>query len=172
MTGRKPQQLKGCLGSSHRRCRTMRCLQDCCEQEIDTGHCREAVSDQTLATTSRLPDVEVQDEPPELAVNGLEAMTSLNIMTKLSGSDSNETDEELFKFQVSERIRVTDWEILRGITLRESLCRGGSLWRKNPEYLSGLDNFVGCTGFSFRVAVCLQHQESRNQLNLRSSGRV
>ena len=153
----------------------MRCLQDCCEQELDTGHCREAVSDQTLATTSRLQDVEVQDEPPELAVNGLEAMISLNIMTMLSGGDSNGTDEELFKSHVSERIHVTDWEILRGITLRESLCRGGSLWRKNPEYLLALDNFVSCTCF-FMFVLFFSHYcmfavpKSRNQPSMPSLG--
>lgn len=116
----------------------MSCLQDCCEQEPDP-----TIDQSALAPTCRA-DVELP-EPPELAmfdesdVNGLEAMSFVNVAS-VTMSDSNsgvvgEPSFDSFKSYVSERIQVTDKEILRGITLRESLRRGGSLWRKNPEHL-------------------------------------
>ena len=85
-----------------------------------------------------------QDEPS----NGLEAMTSPN-KEAMFGINSNQRRqaEPSFESYVSARLRAIDPEILRGITLRESLRRGGSLWRKNPEYLPAFD----CASFNVKV---------------------
>ena len=107
-------------------------LQDCCGQELDPATDQNAPAPSEPTCSSGAWDVELPDEAPELVANGLEAMTFVNVAM----SDSKAAVEgKPFKSYVSERIRVTDTEILRGITLRESLRRGGSLWRKNPEHL-------------------------------------
>ena len=107
----------------------MSCLQDCCEREPDTAN------QSALAPTcsSRSWDCEPDEEPD---VNGLRAMSFVNVaMSDRNSSGEGEPSIDSFKSYVSERILATDTEILRGITLRESLRRGGSLWRKNPEHL-------------------------------------
>ena len=114
----------------------MSCLQDCCEQEPDraTSQSAPAPSETTYAACAW--DVGLPDEAPELAVNGLEGMSFVNVAMSDSKSEvEGGPSFDSFKSYVSARIGVVDTEILRGITLRESLRRGGSLWRKNPEHL-------------------------------------
>ncbi|CAJ1369068.1 unnamed protein product [Effrenium voratum] len=46
-------------------------------------------------------------------------------------------DLSCWSLYVSERIYTTDWEILRGISLRDSFRFGGSLWRNRQRVGAG-----------------------------------
>jgi len=112
----------------------MSCLQNCCEQELDP---LDPLDFRTPVTESA--ETSAVEFEPELVANGdgpngLGTMCSVNMA--MSCSEVQEAlGEASFQSHVSDRIRETDLEILRGITLRESLCRGASMWRKNPEQL-------------------------------------
>ena len=97
----------------------MSCLEECCRREPEVE-------------ISFAP-AECPDEAADLAVNGLEGMASL-----VSGSSLPEIEVEKdasCKSMIMKRIRTADLEIVRGITLSDSLRSRGSLWRKNPMYL-------------------------------------
>ena len=111
----------------------MSCLEECCRPEV------EIAPNQTAVEQTSFVPAECPDEAVDLAVNGLEGMASL-----VSGSSLPEIEVEKnasFKSSVLKRTRTTDLEILRGITLRDSLRSRGSLWRKNPMYLPDLLSF-------------------------------
>ena len=108
----------------------MSCLEECYRREPEDETA--PWSKQTAAQTSTLAECPV--EAADLAVNGLEGMAPCLV----SGSSLDEIEVEKndsFKSSVLKRIRTTDLEILRGITLRDSLRSRGTLWRKNPMYL-------------------------------------
>ena len=109
----------------------MSCLEECCRREPEV----EIAPNQTAVAQTPLTLAESPDEAADgLAVNGLEGMAPCLV----SGSSSNEIEVEKkdsYKSTILKRIRTTDLEILRGITLRDSLRSRGSLWRKNPMYL-------------------------------------
>ena len=114
---------------------------DCCQQELDLG------------TASRLgavahdlkswSDVEIPDQPQEMKVNGLGGMASLTMAFGMC-EEEVAADLSCWSLYVSERIYTTDWEILRGISLRDSFRFGGSLWR-NRQHLDRNDQvFAWC----------------------------
>ena len=95
-----------------------------------------------------MTEAEFGDAPPELAVQGLECMASLGMSMESSSSPvpfespASSRGASILSV-VSAQIRTTDMEILRGITLRESLRRGACLWRKNPMQLIRFSWTVG-----------------------------
>ena len=112
----------------------MSCLEECClsrEPEAKTAPWNnQTTAAQTLSTWP----AEGPDEAADgLAVNGLEGMAPCLV----SGSSLGEKKVPFksSKSSVAERIHTTDLDILRGITLRDSLRSRGSLWRKDLMYL-------------------------------------
>ena len=106
----------------------MSCLEECCRQEPEV----EIAPNQTAAAqTSFAP---APDEAAE-AVNGLEGMACLGGVSCSSLNEIEVEKDASCKSMIMKRIRTADLEILRGITLSDSLRSRGSLWRKNPMYL-------------------------------------
>ena len=117
----------------------MSCLQNCCAQELDPFDLRTSVDFEPELTANGRDGRDGRDGPNgpnDDGPKGLGAMCSVNMALGAGESDGQETlGRASFQSSVSGRIRETDLEILRGMTLRESLCRGASVWRMNPEQL-------------------------------------
>ena len=113
----------------------MSCFEECCRQEpeIETAPCSHSSFAQALSTWP----AECPDEAADLVVTGLEDVVCAG---GVSGSSLPEIEVEKndscpSQSTILKRTRTTDLEILRGITLRDSLRSRGTLWRKNPMYL-------------------------------------
>ena len=119
-------------------CFPMSCS-DCCQQEPDLTVSRQGAVAHDLTSWS---DVEIPDQPPEMTVNGLGGMASLT--TAFGMREKGVAADLSWNLYVAERIYTTDWEILRGISLRDSFRSGGSLWR-NRQHLDRNDQvFAWC----------------------------
>eukprot|EP00438_Fugacium_kawagutii_P009896 Skav209223 [mRNA] locus=scaffold3787:98755:101699:+ [translate_table: standard] len=112
----------------------MSCLDGCCQSSVPATR---------PEVIEKVPD-ESAEAPGLHGLNVMIATPSPALVVSSNNSEEVIEEGEFSKSHASgvishvslhETVRTMDWDILRGISLRESLRRGGSLWRRNPTYL-------------------------------------
>lgn len=119
----------------------MPCWDDCCVDESpEINLSGEKMADDRCSKDDKM--MEHRDDG-ECQCDGLRAMRSVESFEMFSEDiDCSHREEDSFRrnrspipSDMSEKVRTTDLEILRGITMRQSLRGFGSLWHKNPKEL-------------------------------------
>jgi len=110
----------------------MPCLDDCCVDESQTD-----LSGKQMADDRSERDGEMT-EPPQVdghQAHGLRAMRSVESFSFEMIPESDLNTDEVTCSKLMQKMRSTDFGILRGTTISQSLRGGGSLWQKNPKEL-------------------------------------